>query len=536
MLSAYELSIFCKLNSETPDSILRDILKRKWGLKPPTLIITVFGTDFEKKRKLKMIFKKGLWKAAESGCWIVTGGFHLGVMKLTGEAVRDYTDAYGGNRMMAFGVATVYQSEEDEEEEAEDSEPILVDPLSQGGIKSVRSDIEERALDPNHNFFVLVDDGTTDQLKGKEAELRARFERCISLWNCASSPQEQTTTVTSQQSGPISSTTHLQQPQNGISTSSNVNNNVNLGGLQRQGSTMGGQASTTSGPQTSATSIGKTSAITGGSSSNSALSKGVSEPVVSNQPVSTASVTRGTKDKLTTESSLKPAKSGKSVGSEEEILVPMCGLVVGGDRFTLRQVYCSMIRNRCPIVVTKGTSGAADVLAFGLDAANKMASEEVVDDKDQVPLEARLESIIEEFLGDLHPDYTNYTDEVNMLCEIINEYTNLVSVFDMEEDSDLDGYVISSLLASAGSTVASDQINLEQLEITLTLNRADIAREKIFLENKKWKTSKVALRDVGKVIKALVGDFYHPLYLSKEFQAKLMPEKRLEGADFQAHP
>ncbi|CAH8818800.1 unnamed protein product, partial [Schistosoma curassoni] len=615
---------FCKLNSDTPDSVLRDILKRKWGLKPPTLIITVFGTDFEKKRKLKMIFKKGLWKAAESGCWIVTGGFHLGVMKLTGEAVRDYTDAYGGNRMMAFGVASwdcvtkneileaalhegtaVYQSEEDEEEEAEDSEPILIDPLSQSGLKSVRSDIEERALDPNHNFFVLVDDGTTDQLKGKEAELRARFERCISLWNCASSPQEQTTTATSPQSGPISSTTHLQQqqqqqqPQNGISTPSNINNNVNSVGLQRQGSTMGGQVSTTSGPQTSATSIGKNSGITGGSTSNSALSKGASEPIVSNQPNSTVSVTRGAKDKLTTESSLKPAKSGKSVGSEEEILVPMCGLVVGGDRFTLRQVYCSMIRNRCPIVVTKGTSGAADVLAFGLDAANKMASEEVVDDKDQVPLEARLESIIEEFLGDLHPDYTNYTDEVNMLCEIINDYTNLVSVFDMEEDSDLDGYVISSLLASAGTTVTTDQINLEQLEITLTLNRADIAREKIFLENKKWKkgqlndymyqalmsdrhdfvklfleqgfsledfltiymleklytdqlknlnskvaifnkmweynrshrTSKVALRDVGKVIKALVGDFYHPLYLSKEFQAKLMPEKRLEGAD-----
>lgn len=46
---------------------MQDVLKRKWGLKPPTLIITVFGTDFEKKRKLKMIFKKGLWKAAESG-------------------------------------------------------------------------------------------------------------------------------------------------------------------------------------------------------------------------------------------------------------------------------------------------------------------------------------------------------------------------------------------------------------------------------------------------------------------------------------
>lgn len=40
------------------------------------------------------------------GCWIVTGGFQLGIMKLAGEAVRDYTDAYGGNRMLAFGVSS----------------------------------------------------------------------------------------------------------------------------------------------------------------------------------------------------------------------------------------------------------------------------------------------------------------------------------------------------------------------------------------------------------------------------------------------
>lgn len=37
--------------------------------------------------------------------------------------------------------------------------------------------------------------------------------------------------------------------------------------------------------------------------------------------------------------------------------------------------------------------------------------------------------------------------------------------------------------------------------------------------------AKVTLRDVGKCIKCLVGDFYHPLYLSKEFQLKLAPEK-----------
>ena len=30
----------------------------------------------------------------------------MGIMKLAGEAVRDYTDAYGGNRMLAFGVSS----------------------------------------------------------------------------------------------------------------------------------------------------------------------------------------------------------------------------------------------------------------------------------------------------------------------------------------------------------------------------------------------------------------------------------------------
>lgn len=37
----------------------------------------------------------------------------------------------------------------------------------------------------------------------------------------------------------------------------------------------------------------------------------------------------------------------------------------------------------------QGTSGAADVIAFGLDAAQKLAVEEVADDKEPVPLENR---------------------------------------------------------------------------------------------------------------------------------------------------
>lgn len=48
----------------------------------------------------------------------------------------------------------------------------------------------------------------------------------------------------------------------------------------------------------------------------------------------------------------------------------------------------------------------------------------------------------------MHPDYYNFAEEVSMLVEIITDYVSLVLVFDMEEDSDLDGYMISSLLAS----------------------------------------------------------------------------------------
>ncbi|CAL8098537.1 unnamed protein product [Calicophoron daubneyi] len=565
---------FAKLKTAPSDSIIRDLLKRKWNLKPPTLIITVFGTDFEKKRKLKMIFKKGLWKAAESGCWIVTGGFNMGIMKLTGEAVRDYTDAYGGNRMMAFGVASwdcvtkndileaalhegtaVYQSEVDNEEQ-EEADLSSAEPSATSEKKIIRTDIEERPLDPNHSYFILLDSGTNDQMRGKETEMRVCFERCISQWSVAPKKVEQPTG--SSGAAGVTSSTQLQQQQTGSTSQPGLAPTIqSTGSIRREGSIMASSVPASGVTQQSATSVTKASGGAVGSSTSLGHSKTPADALSSSQAGAT---------KVATDTPHKQQKAEKTVGKEEQILVPMCGLVVGGDRFTLRQVYYSMIQNRCPIVVTKGTSGCADAIAFGVDAAQKMATEEVIEEKETIPLEKRIESIVEEFLSDFHKDNPNFAEEAAMLCEIINEYSNLVSIFDMEEDSDLDGYMISSLLSSAGSIVASHQINLEQLEITLTLNRADIAREKIFLENKKWKrgqlnsymyqalmgdrhdfvklfleqgfsleefltSSKVALRDVGKVIKSLVGDFYHPLYLSKEFQAKLIPDKHTNATD-----
>lgn len=246
----------------------------------------------------------------------------------------------------------VYQSEEDEEERDESDRGVAAVGDGRDGSKTMRSDVEERALDPNHNFFVLVDSGVSDQAKGKEAELRARFERCISQWNCAAMALDQSVGGATgfggnaPASGGITSSTQLQQQ---TQSGSNINNQSSIL-FQREGSTRISVA-----PQS-----GSGGNVSSGSVSKTQVGLGtVSTAVIAAQKIAgeQLSASQGTGMRTSGEKSLpdmnKPQKSGKSVGSEEEILVPMCGLVVGGDRFTLRQVYCSMIQNRCPIVVTK---------------------------------------------------------------------------------------------------------------------------------------------------------------------------------------
>lgn len=41
-----------------------------------------------------------------SGCCIISDGLDRGMTKIAGEAVRDYTEAYGGDHMVMVGVAS----------------------------------------------------------------------------------------------------------------------------------------------------------------------------------------------------------------------------------------------------------------------------------------------------------------------------------------------------------------------------------------------------------------------------------------------
>ena len=59
-----------------------------------------------------------------------------------------------------------------------------------------------------------------------------------------------------------------------------------------------------------------------------------------------------------------------------------------------------------------------------------------------------MENIIRECLYKTNPDITEFKKERMQLKDIVTNYSYLISVFDMEEDWDLDGYIISSLLSS----------------------------------------------------------------------------------------
>ncbi len=90
-----------------------------------------------------------------------------------------------------FKGTAVYQSEEDKDSDAEQSSTTETNTAGGGTANSQkRTDVEELALDPNHNYFIFAETAKTDRAKGREAEVRARFERCISLWSTSTPESE----------------------------------------------------------------------------------------------------------------------------------------------------------------------------------------------------------------------------------------------------------------------------------------------------------------------------------------------------------
>ncbi|VDK35966.1 unnamed protein product [Taenia asiatica] len=340
---------------------------------------------------------------------------------------------------------------------------------------------------------------------------------------------------------------------------------------------------------------------------------------------------------LPVKSTVSPAAKKVSEKESVALQIPICGILAGGDRWSLHQVYASMSTNHCPFVVIRGSGGAATIISNVVDLNNFVANlgEDMPEDEINYKIASILKETDEHDLGAFylreeklvessfakngrvsgsdatprtsrrssrvsfklpspqlhHPseittlNLADYMDEVLILRKMIEEFNHLVSVFDCDE-TDMDGYVISALLSSAGLETPLNVLNTEQLEVTIRLNRADIAKEKIFTEGRHWKRhgldnfmfeailndqeafvslllengfdleafltvhtleklytagvlkkdSKletvrriwetcriykmewVMLRDIGRIVKHLLGEFYRPYYLSKHFR------------------
>uniref|UniRef100_A0A670JDG5 Transient receptor potential cation channel subfamily M member 2 n=1 Tax=Podarcis muralis TaxID=64176 RepID=A0A670JDG5_PODMU len=168
---------FVRVSSNTPPSVIYQLMTQHWGLDIPNLLISVTGgaKNFNMKLRLKNIFRRGLVKVAQTtGAWIITGGSHAGVMKQVGEAVRDFSMSsnYKGE-IITIGIATWGTVH---------NRSSLICPMGSFPAEYVLDEETQgnlSCLDSNHSHFILVDDGTHGKY-GVEIPLRTRLEKFIS--------------------------------------------------------------------------------------------------------------------------------------------------------------------------------------------------------------------------------------------------------------------------------------------------------------------------------------------------------------------
>ncbi|XP_051898955.1 transient receptor potential cation channel subfamily M member 4-like isoform X2 [Pristis pectinata] len=167
---------FVRLSPDTDPAIVYNLITQSWRIPPPNLVVSVVGGDANLKMKawLKDILRQGLVKAAQStGAWIMTSGLQVGIGKYVGEAVRDHATAstHTATKVVAMGIAPwgiVYNKNR------------LVNPKGSFPVRYTVSNDEEaqHALDDNYSAFLLVDNGTNNQMGG-EIQFQARLEEHI---------------------------------------------------------------------------------------------------------------------------------------------------------------------------------------------------------------------------------------------------------------------------------------------------------------------------------------------------------------------
>ncbi|CAF3951776.1 unnamed protein product [Rotaria sordida] len=163
-----------------PAKHLIELLRDKWKLPPPELIISVTGGAkvFNLSQRSRIALQKGLVSAAvTTDAWVFTGGTHAGVMKDVGDAFEKWTYKTstvdrGLVQVPVIGIASWYYATN--YRQLIQQRPVKLS--SVGGIipTSTFSTVADREklyrncvpqkkppsypLDPNHTHFILLDD------------------------------------------------------------------------------------------------------------------------------------------------------------------------------------------------------------------------------------------------------------------------------------------------------------------------------------------------------------------------------------------
>uniref|UniRef100_A0A1I8FQZ6 LSDAT_euk domain-containing protein n=1 Tax=Macrostomum lignano TaxID=282301 RepID=A0A1I8FQZ6_9PLAT len=168
---------FCRVAQTCSDADISQLLLGCWALSRPSLVLSVHGSDCD-KASFKAAWQKGLWKtAAGSGAWIVTDCCS-GLARKTGQAARDFCDAYGSDSVRAIGVCSWGRSAG---REAATRLSLQIRFASDGD-----SDGSANSLDPNQHLL-LVDcahrDRGCDCCRTDTSWLfRSRFEALLKDW------------------------------------------------------------------------------------------------------------------------------------------------------------------------------------------------------------------------------------------------------------------------------------------------------------------------------------------------------------------
>ena len=147
---AREPARYIRLSDESDVDRVVGLVRTVWDVRDAQVVISLTGgaLDLKLKPHVHDVFNRGLVRAAQqTNAWIVTGGTDTGVMKLVGEAVRDYQAD-----VPCIGVATWGAVHGREILAANHGRDEFF-------IKTKANDTSGAALEPNHTHFLLVDTG-----------------------------------------------------------------------------------------------------------------------------------------------------------------------------------------------------------------------------------------------------------------------------------------------------------------------------------------------------------------------------------------